>query len=121
LGNFFDNFKVGFIEQISLPIAVPHRKTNFFQTGTNVTFTTTDDSDSAFSSNTIASSTNTVDDYTASTESIDKNRWMEHVCPNKGNYLNFTTCSFLNEELTSDCSNAESVSLGHNMNTEIAH
>ena len=121
MGNFFDNFKVGFIEQISLPILVPHRKTDFFQIGTEVTFTTTDDPDSAFSSNIIAPSTNIVDDYTASTDSIDKNRWMEHVCPNKGNYLNLTTCSFLNEELTSDCSNAESVSLGHIMNTEIAH
>ena len=121
MGNFFDNFKVGFIEQISLPIPVPRRETDFFQKGTEHSFTTTDDPDSAFSSNTIASSTNTVDDYTASTESIDKNRWMEHVCPNKGNYLNLTTCSFLNEELTSDCSNAESVSLGHIMNTEIAN
>ena len=89
LSDFFENFDVGFIENVSLSSSKGSRMTDFFRASTEVTFNTVDET-FAFTSSNTQSSSNTVEDFTASTLTLDKNRWMGSICPPHGIYNNVT-------------------------------
>lgn len=119
LNDFFNTFTVGFIENLSLKSSISRRMTDFFQPSTEVTFKTTEAS-FVHTSSTIIPSTITVKEVGGPTLVLDKNSWMGSVCPVHGNYANFTSCKFINDELTADCSNSPPVGVGHILNTVMA-
>ena len=89
LNDFFDNFNVGFIENVSLYSSMGNRMTDFFRASTKVTFHTVDET-FAFTSSNTQSSNNNVEEFTVSTLTLNKNRWMGSVCPVSSAYFNST-------------------------------